>query len=95
MRSEYFHALEKVLDEQFPKLECQERGAALVLFAEANILHEQTLKALEEALPPIQTSPNELRAEIAHNKVERGRMYFNRGFNEALVKVRSLIQKLK
>ena len=48
---QFFSELEKVLDEQFPKveeegLEKQEmrRGAALVLFGKANVLHSQRLR---------------------------------------------------
>ena len=47
---EFFSRLEKVLDEQFPKIEeegpekkANQRGAALVLFAEANRIHSQRL----------------------------------------------------
>ena len=36
--------LEDVLDDGFPKGECKERGAALVLFAYANILFAKHLK---------------------------------------------------
>lgn len=41
MRDTYYKELEKVLDEQFPKGKCKERGAALMLFAYANILHKK------------------------------------------------------
>lgn len=40
-RDEYFKELEEVLDEQFPKGQCKKRGAALVLFAYANIFHKK------------------------------------------------------
>lgn len=36
----YKEALEAILDEQFPKGGCDERGAALVLFAYACMLHD-------------------------------------------------------
>ncbi len=41
----FFNELEKVLDEYFPKGKCEERGAALVLFAEANIIHSRLMEA--------------------------------------------------
>ena len=54
---QFFSELEKVLDEQFPKveeegLEKQEmrRGAALVLFGEANVLHSQRLRQVAQRI---------------------------------------------
>lgn len=44
-QSAYFKDLEAVLDEHFPKGKCKERGAALMLFAQANILHDQGISS--------------------------------------------------
>ena len=42
----YKEKLEMILDQQFPKGECKERGNALVLYAQAVIMFENTLKLL-------------------------------------------------
>jgi hypothetical protein len=43
-KDDFRSELEKTLDEQFPKYESKERGAALVLFAEAVILNRKDKK---------------------------------------------------
>lgn len=40
--------LEWVLDKQFPKGKCKERGNALVLYAQAVILFERCLKVIND-----------------------------------------------
>lgn len=42
--SAFKHRLEEKLEEHFPKDKCQERGAGLMLFAEACVLFNETLK---------------------------------------------------
>ena len=44
----YFDKLAKVLEEQFPKGECNERSGALVLNSYANIYHNEALKTQRE-----------------------------------------------
>lgn len=42
--------LEEKLDEFFPKGKCKERGQALVLFAEAVMLHNEEVKRLNKRM---------------------------------------------
>ena len=44
---EYFDKLADVVDEQFPKGKCEQRGEALVLNAQANIFAEDLLNEFE------------------------------------------------
>lgn len=46
----FFAELEEELDKHFPKGKCKERGAALVVFAMANIIHSRRMaEEVEEA----------------------------------------------
>lgn len=75
MNTDWKDRLEKVLDREFPKGKCKERGAALMLFAEAvNLLTTQRAEAYEEGQKHAfgvdrehvkQEVRNELRAELA------------------------------
>lgn len=49
VKSKFFEELEFYLDEYFPKGECKERGAALVVFAWANQIHDKIHKSDREA----------------------------------------------
>lgn len=49
-------------------------------------------EAIVKTLPFLRTSPNELKAEIAHNKGEALAAATNRGFNEAVRQIRSAIE---
>ena len=44
---EYKEKLEEILDKQFPKHQCKERGQALVLFSYAVIFLEKAIKILK------------------------------------------------
>lgn len=44
IEQEFFNRLVEVLEEQFPKRKCKERGRALVLNAYANIIFKDILK---------------------------------------------------
>jgi len=48
-RSKFFLKLEEVLDANFPKGKCKERGPALLLFTEACMLHDQIATQSAEA----------------------------------------------
>jgi hypothetical protein len=49
-RPEYFYQLEELLDKHFPKGECKERGAALMMFAETNLLVKSLLTQQKDRL---------------------------------------------
>ena len=55
-------------------------------------LTSDRLSLVEWAEMRKQTSPNELKADVAHNKNERNAMYFNKGYNSALT---DIISRLK
>jgi|24BtaG_2_1085350.scaffolds.fasta_scaffold01853_10 hypothetical protein len=46
--AKFEESLRKILDEQFPKKGCKERGKALVLFAWACIFHKRRDKKLKK-----------------------------------------------
>lgn len=62
--------LEKILDEQFPKGKCKERGGALVLFSYANIyLNEALAQQKEELMGGVSSMrPNDVSAWAEYGK---------------------------
>lgn len=48
MRSKHWQKMVEILDKNFPKGECSERGAALVMLAEIEMLVKQAAKEVGE-----------------------------------------------
>ena len=62
-RSKFFRDLENVLDEQFPKGECEERGTALVLFSYANIYYDKEITDIKRRVSFLRQWLNEDRID--------------------------------
>ncbi len=61
--------------------------------AATSILHHISTK-LKEAMPNLRNSPNPLKQDIVHNKIEKRDMAFNDGWNTYRKEVLSIIDEL-
>ena len=63
IKKDFFDKLTNILDEQFPKGECKERGKALVLNAYANIYLKEALSLFKQQMKEIIGSMEEIELE--------------------------------
>ena len=95
-RSKYWNELVDILDSQFPKGECKERGHALVLLAYAEIAIREALKEQKEeilkALPKEKTIEGQRQESSCNPKKYLTR--HNKGWNDCLKETKSLLKNL-
>lgn len=81
--------LEEILDREFPKGKCKERGGALMLFAEAMILlKEERTATLREVIEEVNVKEQRVPIRASNRNLNE----WQEGYNQALEDVRLEIQ---
>lgn len=65
---------------------------SLITRVESSAIERTRKECVDLAVGMKQTSPNPLKAELVHNKDERNRAYYNKGYNQALTDYQEALQ---